>query len=642
MVPLGYKELYLLLGGPQGAGLETSSYILTSSLARRGYGVVSDREYFSNIVGRHSYIHMTISAERLPMYLTYPVKLVGAMDAESVFTHFSDLEEGGWLVYDTGTDNMRLLQIPSMENELKERLRGFFRENGIEERVESVVRFLREERNVNVVGLSFKAILNVLRQKYNMSLGQAQRFRSSILVGAVGGLMGINPDLLAFGIERRFAGREKLVEMNRFLVERLAEEVSEEYGTPLKLDEPSTSLKETLIVSGNEIVGMGKIVGGIRYQSYYPITPAADESVFLEAHEGLKIDGNVLGSIVVFQTEDEIAAITSAIGAALAGARSATATSGPGFSLMVEALGWAGINETPVVVTYYQRGGPSTGQPTRGSQSDLLFSMFASHGEFPRIVLASGDHMEAFYDAINAFNYAEKYQLPVIHLLDKFLANSIATVPLPDFSRIEIDRGKILVKAPQGAFKRFDKSEPISPRPILGSGAVTWYTGDEHDEWGHIVEDPVNRVEMYEKRMKKLEIADKEIPVDERVKLYGDRGSDFILVGWGFVKGIALEALRELRSQGYNGAYMHIRMFIPFPSSYVEDILSEYKNDRIIAVEHNILAQAAKVVTMNTGVKINKYILKYTGRPMYKMELVSAVKSILDEGRDKVVLTYGQ
>ncbi|MEB3787793.1 MAG: 2-oxoacid:acceptor oxidoreductase subunit alpha [Desulfurococcales archaeon] len=638
---MGYSDLHLLLGGPQGSGLETSGQILTYALALRGYGVFSDREYYSNIVGRHSYVHMRVSARELPRSLSYPVDLVAAIDAETVFTHMFDIRKGGYLVYDVGTGGTKLISIPSMEPELRERLKAKLAELGVQPTVGGVVDYLENSVGVNVVRLSFKDLLNVLREKYNLTLGQAQRFRSTIVFAAIAGLMGLDAESVSYGIERRFAGREKIIEMNEFLSQKIIDEVRQEFGTPLSLEKSNIDVDELLIVTGNDIVGMGKAVGGLRFQSYYPITPAADESTFLESHDQLKADGESKGSIVVFQTEDEIAAIASAIGAGLAGARSATSTSGPGFSLMVEALGYAGMIEAPVVVTYYQRGGPSTGQPTRGSQSDILFVMFASHGEFPRIVIASGDHDEAFYDAVKALNYAERYQLPVIHMLDKFIANATTTVRPPDTSRVKIDRGKTLFKAPTGPFKRYDKSEPISPRPVLGSGAITWHSGDEHDEYGHIIEDPINRIEMYEKRMKKLEIADKEIPEDERVHYYGPEDADFLLVGWGFVKGVALDALRKLREEGMNGAYLHLRYFIPFPKRLVSTILGSFDRDRVIAVEHNIMAQAAMVVAMNTGFIIERKILKYTGRPMYTMEVVDAVKKILRDGEEKVVLSYG-
>ncbi len=635
-------DILVLIGGSQGSGIETSSLILTSAMARLGYGVLSNREYYSNIVGRHSYIHVRASATRIPGALTYPVHVVAALDAESVFFHFDDLMRGGYLVYDTGVSKTRIKQIASMEPETKARIESNLKRINAGDSVEDLVKALESSFDVKAVGLSYSSILDMIASKHSIPRAEAYRFRSSIVVGAVWGLMGLDLDALHYAVDRRFGRRPRIAEINKSLLEGVVEDVRSYYGTPFKLAKPSIGLKELLLVSGNDAVAMGKIVGGLRYQAYYPITPATDESVFYETLERLEVDGESLGSIVVVQTEDEIAAINSAIGAALAGVRASTSTSGPGFSLMVEGLGWAGMNEVPVVITYYQRGGPSTGMPTRGSQADLLFSMFASHGEFPRAVIASGDHLEAFYDAIWAFNIAEKYQVPVIHLLDKFLANMYKTIPIPDFSRIKIERGLTLFEAENGAWRRFDKRNPISPRPVLGSGAITWYTGDEHNEWGHITEDAVNRLEMYEKRWRKLEIMDSEIPEEERAILYGNGDSDFLVVGWGSVKGVVLEALEVLESKGYKGSFLQLKVFQPFPSRLVSKILSSFDPERVIDVENNIMGQAAALIAMNTGFNIKKYVLKYTGRPMYLMEVVEAIVDILEGRRSKVVLSYGK
>ncbi|AFZ70104.1 2-oxoacid:acceptor oxidoreductase, alpha subunit [Caldisphaera lagunensis DSM 15908] len=637
------KEIYFILGGPQGAGLETSSSVLTSAFTSEGYAVLSDREYYSNIIGRHSYIHATVSSIKIPRSLTYPVDIVGGMDAETIFTHFNDLSEDGFIIYDSGVENTKMQQVISMEKEVYDRISQYFKKNNINQDIKSLIGHIENNSKVVPIKLDYRNILNSLRDKYSINSVEAQKYKSSILIGAVAGLADIDSESISTGIEQRFKGKQKIIEANNYIAETVKEMIQKQYGSPLKLDHSLINMDEFIVASGNDIVGMGKIVGGVRYQSYYPITPAADESVFLEAHQAINVNGKPISSIAVFQTEDEIAAITSAIGAGLAGVRSATATSGPGYSLMVEGLGWAGHNEVPLVITYYQRGGPSTGLPTRGSQSDLLFSLYSSHGEFPRIVLASGDNMEAFYDSIEAFNYAEKYQLPVIHLLDKFLANVISTTPLPDLNQIKLDRGKLTFNPKtKGAYKRFDLSEVINERPALGSGVVMWHTGDEHNEYGHISEDPENRKAMYEKRMKKLEIADKEIPPEKRAVLYGDENADFLLIGWGFVKGVALDALDELRAHGLNGAYLHLKMFIPFPSKYVKGILDKFDNNKIIDVEHNILGQAAQAITTNTGYIINKFILKYTGRPIYRMELVKAIRNILDNKSDKEVLVYGE
>ncbi len=631
------SEVSAILGGPQGAGLETSMAVLGYALARSGHGFIADREYFSNIKGRHSYIHLRISSKSVPRSLTYPVDLIAAMDPETVFTHFDDLRDGGVLIYDKATNNKRLDSILSVEEPLKKRVEERLTSLGLEPRISSLVGYLKNRRGVKVVDLNYAEILNIAGRKFKLSPQQVSRYVSSILIGAISGLLGLDEESLMYGFTKHFRGREDLVSQNLEIVASVRNAIVDYGINELILEGPGIGLEELLVVSGNDAVAIGKIIGGLRYQSYYPITPAADESFTLEKYEKLDV-GDGASSLIVIQTEDEIAAITSAIGASLTGVRSATATSGPGFSLMVEGLSWAGMNEVPVVVTYYQRGGPSTGLPTRGSQSDLLFSVFAGHGEFPRVVLSSGDHLEALYDAVDAFNIAEKYQLPVIHLLDKFLANTLTLMPLPDLNNILIDRG--LVAEGDETYKRFDLGSQVSPRAYLGSKAIMWYTGDEHDELGHICEDPVNRVKMYSKRMKKLELIDSEIPNSKKATYFGSGNPEVLMIGWGSVKGVALDAVEILKSMGVEAAYLQLRILWPFPSAYVSELLSSV-DSTIIVVEHSYVVQLADLITMNTGFKKLRRVSKFTGRPMYLSELVEAVNEIRLKRVEKVVLSYG-
>jgi len=631
------SEISAILGGPQGAGLETSMAVLGYALARSGHGFIADREYFSNIKGRHSYIHLRISSKSVPRSLTYPVDLIAAMDPETVFTHFDDLRDGGVLIYDKATNDKRLDSILSVEEPLKERVEGRLTSLGLEPKISSLVSYLRNRRSVKVIDLNYAEILSIVGRKFKLSPQQVSRYVSSILIGAVSGLLGLDEESLTYGFTKHFRGREDLVSQNLEITTLVRNAIADYGVNELILEGPGVGLEELLVVSGNDVVAIGKIVGGLRYQSYYPITPAADESFTLEKYEKLDV-GDGGSSLIVIQTEDEIAAITSAIGASLTGVRSATATSGPGFSLMVEGLSWAGMNEVPVVITYYQRGGPSTGLPTRGSQSDLLFSVFAGHGEFPRVVLSSGDHLEALYDAVEAFNIAEKYQLPVIHLLDKFLANTLTLMPLPDLNNVLIERG--LVTEGSEAYKRFDLSSQVSPRAYLGSKAIMWYTGDEHDELGHICEDPVNRVRMYSKRMKKLELIDSEIPNSKKATYFGSGNPEVLMVGWGSVKGVALDAVETLKNKGIEAAYLQLRILWPFPSTYVSELLSSV-DSTVIVVEHSYVVQLADLITMSTGFRKLRRVGKFTGRPIYLSELVRAVEEIRLKGVEKVVLGYG-
>jgi len=631
------SEVSAILGGPQGAGLETSMAVLGYALARSGHGFIADREYFSNIKGRHSYIHLRISSKSVPRSLTYPVDLIAAMDPETVFTHFDDLRDGGVLIYDKATNDKRLDSILSVEEPLKERVEGRLTSLGLEPKISSLVSYLRNRRSVKVIDLNYAEILSIVGRKFKLSPQQVSRYVSSILIGAVSGLLGLDEESLTYGFTKHFRGREDLVSQNLEITTLVRNAIADYGVNELILEGPGVGLEELLVASGNDVVAIGKIIGGLRYQSYYPITPAADESFTLEKYEKLDV-GDGGSSLIVIQTEDEIAAITSAIGASLTGVRSATATSGPGFSLMVEGLSWAGMNEAPVVITYYQRGGPSTGLPTRGSQSDLLFSVFAGHGEFPRVVLSSGDHLEALYDAVEAFNIAEKYQLPVIHLLDKFLANTLTLMPLPDLNNVLIERG--LVTEGSEAYKRFDLSSQVSPRAYLGSKAIMWYTGDEHDELGHICEDPVNRVRMYSKRMKKLELIDSEIPNSKKATYFGSGNPEVLMVGWGSVKGVALDAVETLKNKGIEAAYLQLRILWPFPSTYVSELLSSV-DSTVIVVEHSYVVQLADLITMSTGFRKLRRVGKFTGRPIYLSELVRAVEEIRLKGVEKVVLGYG-
>jgi 2-oxoglutarate ferredoxin oxidoreductase subunit alpha len=398
-----------------------------------------------------------------------------------------------------------------------------------------------------------------------------------------------------------------------------------------------------IFLTGNQAVAMGKVLGGCRVQTYYPITPAADESEYLESHEILKTRKGE-EAIVVLQTEDEIAAVNSASGACLAGARAATSTSGPGFSLMAEGLGWAGNNEVPLVITLYQRGGPATGQPTRHSQQDLRFAMHAAHGEFARIILASGDIRECFFDAAEVFNLAEKYQMPVIHLLDKGMANCSQTYPVFDYTSVKIDRGEIVgEKELEGKeYKRFRFTETgVSPRAFLGTkNAVQWCTGDEHNESGNINEEPIIRRQMMEKRIGKLDLVDKEVPLEMKVNFFGDKDSENIVVSWGSPKGAIIEALNQLKDEGLSLGFIQVRMIHPLPSAYLKQMLQGKK--RIIDIEDNITAQLGGIITQYTSIKPNFYVLKYTGRPMMTTEVYQAIKAILtDKAPERQVLMLG-
>jgi 2-oxoglutarate ferredoxin oxidoreductase subunit alpha len=632
------KEIGIILGGPQGAGLETSMAVLGRALARKGYGVIADREYFSNITGRHSYIHMLISSTRLPRSLRYPVEILASIDAETIFTHFDDVVEKGVVIYDENQLNKNIDNIPSIEDYTREKIKTKLAKLGVNPVIKNVVDYLEKERNIKPIEIDFTYIIKLLTQRFKIDPRQASRYVSGLIVSAVSVVIGLEEKFVKYGFEQQFRERRYLIEHNIALYELVNDSIAR-FRNIVKIDEPKIGLNKLMMLTGNDVVAIAKIVAGVRYQSYYPITPAADESFTIEKYEYNEVNGKAVGPIVVMQTEDEIAAICSAIGASLSGSRSSTATSGPGFDLMVEGLSFAGANEVPVVITYYQRGGPSTGQPTRGSQSDLMNAVFAAHGEFTRVVLSSGDHVEAFYDTIEAFNIAEKYQVPVIHLLDKFLANTIASIPVPDIDKVRIDRGKIVFNGP--SYKRFDLSNLISPRAYLGSdNIVMWYSGDEHDEYGHIVEDPENRLKMYSKRIEKMKLILEETPLDIKMGIYGDKNPDYVIIGWGSVKGVALDTIETLSSK-LRLRYINMKLLWPFPRKEFLEIVKDTPSERIIAVEHSYGVNIASLIAMATGVTVTKKIAKFTGRPITLNEMIEAVERIIFKNERHVVLSYG-
>ncbi|MFA5571761.1 MAG: 2-oxoacid:acceptor oxidoreductase subunit alpha [Crenarchaeota archaeon] len=633
-----------MAGGPQGSGVDTASTIFGRSCGYGGLYVFGRREYHSNIKTMHSYFHQRVSKEPTLANIN-SVDLLAAFDAETIVRHVGEIVSEGGLIVDSRDLNVNVLKdIATFSEEYKVEIQEFQKVNGIGDTINDFLNYAKSKQ-IQVYSVPYKDLLVQIGKELNIEkLSLLTKMINVLTIGVSFALLKYDRKLVEDAIKATF--HEKIAAMNLVSVRTAYDYAEDNFNVNTfkhKLEKiPITEPR--IFLTGNQAVAMGKVLGGCRVQTYYPITPAADESEYIESHEILKTRSDSQESIIVLQTEDEIAAINSASGACLAGARAATSTSGPGFSLMAEGLGWAGNNEVPVVVTLYQRGGPSTGQPTRHSQQDLRFAMHAAHGEFARIILASGDIKECFYDAAEIFNLAEKYQMPAIHLLDKGIANSSQTYPVFDYSKVKIDRGVIVgEKNLEGkTYKRFQYTETgVSPRAFLGTkNAVQWYSGDEHNEMGNINEEPLNRKKMMEKRIGKLSLVDKEVPLEFKVNFFGDKNSENIVVSWGSPKGAIIEALNQLKDEGYSLGYLQVRMLLPFPSIYVKKQINGKK--RVIDIEDNYQAQLGGVITEQTQIKPTHYILKYTGRPMMTTEVYQAIKAILtDQAKQKQVLMLG-
>ncbi len=632
------NKLSWLIGGPQGSGVDTAANIFAKACVLGGLDIFGKREYYSNIKGEHSYFTVRISERQIRSHVD-DVDVLVAFDAETIFRHALSVANGGAVVYDTSLLETGIDETAFLENRLKEDLKAKLSKKNLGSTVKDVLQLASDNGTV-LYGIAFQDLLKEIAEKRNEpSLSKLVRMVNVMSVAASFALLDYDSEMVANAIRYIFKAKPKIAEMNVDAANYAYNHTKAKYGDDFRYKLVTKKISDELIlVQGYEATGLGKIVGGCRFQTYYPITPASDESEFLESNQVVELNGK--GSLTVVQTEDEIAAITMAIGASVAGARSATCTSGPGFSLMAEALGWAGMNEVPVVVTLYQRTGPSTGLPTRHEQGDLMFAIHAGHGEFPRIVFASGDIDESFYDAARAFNYAERYQMPVIHLVDKALANSVVTCKIFDPSRIKIDRGLLVDKVAEG-YLRFKLTENgISPRVRLGTeNGIFWNTGDEHQENGHITEDPEIRNIMMEKRMGKLELALKEIPDEEKAVRYGE-DSDMTIISWGSTKGAILDAMELLAVEGVKINFVQVRLLNPFPEKYVASMLE--KTRLLIDIEMNYSAQLSKLIRENVKRDPDYYIVKYNGRPMSSTEVYKALRKIINgKAKRREVLTHG-
>jgi 2-oxoglutarate ferredoxin oxidoreductase subunit alpha len=618
---LSRRELSWVIGGPQGGGINASAEIYAKALMRGGLHVFANIEFHSNIMGKHSYYRVTTAPVPVRSHID-AIHMLVALDQETLFGdgperkqypshtgHVHRVAPGGGIVYDAdlkidgarfGRDDIHLYPIPYFEV-LEEAL-----------------------AQVGKGGQSRKYIV----------------MRNTVALGASIGIAGYDEELLFMAIRDEFKGRKvEAAEMNIAAVRVAAAYARSHF--PERPDRqlaplPAADRRPRLLIKGFQAVGIAKLKAGLGMQTYYPISPATDESVYLE-QKGPEYQ------LTVVQCEDEISSINMAIGAAHMGVRAATSTAGPGFALMSEGFGFAAITEAPgPVVFLWQRGGPSTGLPTRTEQADLQFALHPAHGDFPHIVIASGDIEEAFYDSFESFNWADRYQLPVVVLLEKFLASSLFTSERLDMSRLRIDRGQVYRPASpekNGYRRHLIKADGVSPRSVPGTaGGIFSTTSDEHDPQGHITEGIENRIAMMRKRMEKLETAAREIPESFKWKLHGPADADVTLVGWGSTKGAILDAMGELKAEGRSVNFLQLRLMRPFPADAVTRILADAKTT--VLIEANYTAQLGALIREHSGVAMQHRVLKYDGRPFSRNEVVEGVGAALAGDKTEVMVSH--
>lgn len=549
------------IGGEAGYGIMVTGLTFARACMRSGAWIHDYTEYPSLIRGGHNVFQTRVSDEEVNSQAR-EVALLVALDQKTIDRHKDELADDALVIFDPADTK--------------------YDGNGLELPMAEIVKKYEGEKIM----------------------------RNMVALGASLALVGVDfkvlEDLIHFAFDRK---GEEVVNHN-IDIAKAGYDAAEGRDFPYKV--PAATEEKRIHVSGNEAFSMGAIKSGCKFLATYPMTPATGVLHFFAKHE--KDYG-----LMTKHTEDELAGILMAIGAGHAGVRAMTSTSGGGFSLMVEALGMAGITETPVVVNVAMRPGPSTGLPTWTEQGDLRFAMHASQGDFPRVVLTPGDIEECFEAGLQAFNYADRYQTPVIVMTDKFLTGDYQSVkPLKAPDGWEIDRGK-LIEGSEG-YKRYEFTEDgISPRAKAGD-CVFGAFSNEHDEAGtEFIEDAETRKKMMEKRAKKMEVADREIK--DKVRYYGPEDAEVTIFSWGSTKGPVLEAMKSMPDV----ALVHTFCVLPFPTEEIKGYLEKAK--RPVLIEGNIGAQLGGVIREYTGIEIEEKLLKYDGRPFYPHEIVKFINN---------------
>jgi len=445
---------------------------------------------------------------------------------------------------------------------------------------------------------------------------------NTVATGAAFALMGFERETVLDSLHEQFQQKgAETVESNQRCANAGYDFVQRNLKVKPPFRVPSAKwARQRMLLTGSQSIALGAMASGLKFYSGYPMSPATAIMEYISSQAAKH-------SIVVEQAEDEIAAINMVIGANFAGARAMTATSGGGFCLMVEALSLAGMSETPVVIVLAQRPGPATGLPTRTEQGDLNFVMHAGHGDFPRAILSPGYPEQAVFLMSKAFNLADKYQTPVIVLVDQHFNDAYFTVGKLDLGGIKIDRGHILTDQDLSSpleYRRYAASESgISPRILPGkTQAVLYADSDEHTEAGHITESAKVRNQMVRKRMQKLEGLRGEIGPPE---IYPAGKAELILLGWGSTHGAIKEAVDLLNHNGLTAQMIHYSELFPFNPQHVAS--AALAKSKIIAVENNLSGQFADFFSHATGLTIDQKILKYDGRPFTSREIVDRIKN---------------
>jgi 2-oxoglutarate ferredoxin oxidoreductase subunit alpha len=565
-------DVSIVLAGAAGQGLQTVEQLLTHTLKLSGYHIFATKEYMSRIRGGINSTEIRVSSEPVRSYVERIDLLISLS---------------------TGV-------VHHLEHRLS-----------------------RETVIISDPELAGETDCAPCKQTIEVSFTDIAKevgkpvYSTIVAAGAVAGLLDVDLSVVHDYIEERFSRKgNTIVSENKQAASRgfsIGRDLAAEGFFQFELQQ-NEETKNHVMLSGSEAVGMGALAGGGNFLSFYPMSPGTGVAAFV-AHHAERF------GVIVEQAEDEIAAINMAIGAGYAGARGFVTTSGGGFALMVEGLSLAGMIETPVVIHIGQRPGPATGLPTRTEQGDLLFALFAGHGEFPRVIFTPGTLEEAFALTQRAFNIADEYQVPAIVLTDQYFLDSYYNVRDLGVEGLQLTHH--VVKTTE-SYRRYEVREGgVSPRGVPGYGqGLVVVDSDEHDEWGHLTEDLQLRTQMNAKRLGKLELMREQVLPPT---LLGDEAYDTLIICWGSTRNVMEEVLHALNKQGM--AALHFGQVYPLPMG-TKGFLDQAQ--KTIAVENNATGQFAQLVRLETGVAVDRTILHSHGLPFSKEALIERVQQELE------------
>lgn len=554
------KELTLKIAGEAGQGMQSISLALCKAFKKAGLNIFANQDYMSRIRGGNNFSQLRICEE--PIYtLRNLTDILVALDKPSVSIHSQKLSKEAVIILDKK-------------------------------------KFSISEDNNKFFDVPFYEMANIT--------GGSDLFINSVACGLLAGLVRLDLKFIESALRDIFQDKNEEIIKKNIEAARAGYEFAKDNFKSDKFLLKEGNVKESLLISANEAIALGAIKAGCKFYSAYPMSPSTN---IMNLLAGYAKDYQ----LIVEQAEDEIAAINMIIGSSFAGVRSMLATSGGGFSLMVEGLSLAGMTETPIVAVDAQRPAPATGFPTRTEQADLDFLIHAGHGEFARAIFSPGTAEEAFYLTVKAFNLAEKYQIPVLIMTDQHLSESYRNVDMFDTDKIKVKRYIISKEDSKkiSNYKRYQLNESgISPLAVPSwIEDVIYVDSDEHTEEGHITEDARVRVKMVEKRFsKKMAGLSKEI---EPVRAEGVEEAEIILIGFGSTFGVMKEACERLKKRKVG--FIHLPQVWPFPSEQLIKLLKGAK--KTLTVENNAAGQLARLIRRETGIKIDDSILKFDGRP---------------------------